>query len=287
MADASSSPPSAGSPPAKSERRSLLTTLLLLACCTPGPHAAAQAQETPVNLRLDVVAWGDDIPGLWLNRGSARQTITARSFRYSEPIPYNGPALLEIHRSDAPAPAATTVKSQDDLDHELKPLLPEPANGETQTSIDPELERRRKDQPTLVALARLPASGCRRATLLLAPAANGTFLCHVINDDPSLLTPGRLRVLNLSPHPIAFRHSAGESKQLQPRQSHIFPRKEETLIYELAYQLEDEWIVQENNILSISPTEQVQMILLRSQNQTFLSSDGSSGGFLQIVTLRR
>ena len=78
-----------------------------------------------------------------------------------------------------------------------------------------------------------------------------------------------------------------ENKELKTRGAHIFNPANNSIIYELAYKQRDEWIVQGNNILSIQPTEQVQMIILRSRNQHFLSSDGSSGGFLQIVTLRR
>jgi hypothetical protein len=59
------------------------------------------------------------------------------------------------------------------------------------------------------------------------------------------------------------------------------------LIYELAYKAGEEWKMQENNIIPVRATEQAQMMILKSGNQFFLSTDGSSGGFLQIVTLRR
>lgn len=45
--------------------------------------------------------------------------------------------------------------------------------------------------------------------------------------------------------------------------------------------------MQENNIIPVRPAEQAQMLILKSENSYFTSSDGSRGGFLQIVTLRR
>ena len=58
-------------------------------------------------------------------------------------------------------------------------------------------------------------------------------------------------------------------------------------IYQLAYKKDDGWKIQENNIIPVRANEQTQMIILRSRNQYFLSADGASGGFLQMVTLRR
>ena len=57
--------------------------------------------------------------------------------------------------------------------------------------------------------------------------------------------------------------------------------------YKLAYKLGEEWILQENNIIPVYPDEQTQLIVLKSMNQFFLSADGASGGYLQLVTLRR
>jgi hypothetical protein len=59
------------------------------------------------------------------------------------------------------------------------------------------------------------------------------------------------------------------------------------LIYELSYLQGKEWKYQENNIVRVSPEEQTQMLALRSENEFFVSSGGSIGGFLQNVVLRR
>jgi hypothetical protein len=45
--------------------------------------------------------------------------------------------------------------------------------------------------------------------------------------------------------------------------------------------------MQENNLLKVMPDEQAQMIILKSDDSYFKSSDGSRTGFLQVVTLRR
>jgi hypothetical protein len=242
-------------------------------------------------MKIDLVSWGDDIHGLSLKKGSSKGEITALGFRYSQPVSYSGPVLMEIYQTGSGATKPAEVISQDDKDHELMPLVVEEAEpkpgDEPRTPIAIELEKRRKENPGLVALAQLPGLSCRRATVLLAPAAAGTFIAYVIDDDPSKLPPGKLRVHNLSPFEINVRCNSAEAKELKTRGTHVFNAAKNQIIYELAYKKEGEWIVQENNIISIAPADQVQMIVLRSRNQYFLSADGSSGGFLQIVTLRR
>lgn len=242
-------------------------------------------------MKIDVVAWGDDIHGLAFKKGDSDGKISALAFRYSEPVAYTGPLVMEIHQTGSGSAKPAVVMTQEDKDHELMPLVVEeekPAAGEeARTPLAVELEKRRKENPTLVALAKLPGASCKRATILLAPAANGTFIAYVIDDDPSKLPPGKLRVHNLSPYEISVRCNGRENKEFKTRATHVFSAANNSVIYELAYKQKNEWVVQGNNILSIEPTDQVQMIILRSRNQYFLSSDGSSGGFLQLVTLRR
>ncbi len=287
MAANSKSSPSAGSPTVKSKHilRSICLAIL-------GHASAISAQDASVTMKIDVVAWGDDIHGLTFKKGDSNGEISALGFRYSaKPVSYTGPILMEIYQTGSGPAKPAVVLTQEDKDHELMPLIVEeekPAVGEeARTPLAVELEKRRKENPALVALAQLPGASCNRATILLAPASNGTFIAYVIDDDPSKLPPGKLRVHNLSPHEITLRCNGRENKELKTRAAHIFNPANNSIIYELAYKQKDEWIVQGNNLLSIQPTEQVQMIILRSRNQHFLSSDGSSGGFLQIVTLRR
>lgn len=154
------------------------------------------------------------------------------------------------------------------------------------TGLALELENRRKKNPTLVALAQLP-SNCRRATILLAPADNGTYLAYVIDDDPSKLPKGQVRIHNLSSFPVAIRLNNKAAKELKTRESLIFDPQNQQCVYELAYKLEEEWKMHENNFLLARPDEQTQMIILKSGNQFFKAADGSTGGFLQTVTLRR
>lgn len=243
-------------------------------------------------MQLDLVAWGDAIGGLALKAREKGRTVTAQAFRYSQPVSYRGPALLEIHKfGDGDVPPAPPPTA-DDLAHQLMPLEPEPAATPGEAGAPPkqglavELERRRKDDPSLVALARLPGAS-RRATVLLAPAGDGTYQAYVIDDDPATLPPGRLRIHNLSPLTIAMRCNGRAQKEIRTRDTFTVAAVDRQVIYELAYQVDGEWQVQENNILPVRPDEQTQLIVLRSTNQFFLSADGSPGGFLQTVVLRR
>lgn len=229
--------------------------------------ALAQTTLAQVAMRIDLVAWGESIPGLTLKDRSGTPT-TALSFRYSKSIPYNGPATMEIHQDPANRPT--------------------PAQGtpEALAELPPQLVARRKEKPTLAALVPLP-SGSRHATILLAPAASGTFQAHVIDDDPSRLPPGKLRVHNLSAHEIALRFNEETATRLKPKQSAIVSPKDGQIVYELAFELDGEWITQENNLISIADNEQAQFVVLQSNASFFAGKGGSKSGFLQSVVLRR
>ena len=266
--------------------------IIALAClCLLVAPAAAQ-QGNDVSLKIDFISWGNQIRGLALKPGSNKGTVTALSFRYSTPVAYSGPPLMEIYQTaDTAAPPAPKPTAAD-LAQESHPLLP-PVDSDTNPKAGPkqglalELEKRRKKEPTLVALAALPGGNCRRATVLLGPADSGTFIAYVIDDDPTKLPVGQVRIHNLCQFPIAMRCNGSPSKELKTRDAIIVPPKNNQLIYELAYKVDEQWEMQENNVIPVRPKEQTQMIVLKSKNSFFLSSDGSAGGFLQVVTLRR
>lgn len=67
----------------------------------------------------------------------------------------------------------------------------------------------------------------------------------------------------------------------------IIPATHEQISCDLAYRVENEWKFQEHNFMPVRAKEQTQMIIVKSNNSYFQSADGSSGGFLQVVTLRR
>jgi hypothetical protein len=272
--------------------RSNILALALLVL-PAGPLRAQQ--EGDVFMKIDVVAWGDDVKGLSFKPGPGKDGITALGFRYSTPVAYSGPVIMPIYQSASPPAVAAAPPIKLPAEGRIAP----PSTSAVEANADPatkpapkqglalELEKRRKKDPTLVALAVLPGGACRRATVLLAPAEAGTFTAYVIDDDPSKLPVGQLRIHNLSPFPIAMRCNGKPAKELSNREAILVPAIKDHLIYELAYQLDDEWIVQENNVIPVRPTEQAQMIILKSNNSFFLASDGSRSGFLQIVTLRR
>ncbi len=249
-------------------------------------------------MKIDVVAWGNEIKGLSFKPGSSKAAITALGFRYSTPVTYSGPLIMEIYQSDN-TPADNTTPGTPAVKYPAAGrIIPQKPFG-TDTSGEPatnpapkqglalELERRRMKEPSLVALAVLPGPECRRATVLLAPTDAGTYVAHVIDDDPAKLPVGQLRIHNLSSYPIAMRCNGNPGRELKNREAILVPAIREHLIYELAYKLGDEWNVQENNVIPVRSNEQTQMIILKSDHSFFLASDGSRSGFLQIITLRR
>jgi len=263
------------------------TALLILALVLP---ASAQEEGENVSLRIDFVSWGDDIQGLKLGRG---EEFTALAFRYSEPVNYSGSRILEISQTtsierDAELERMREERRKRDADVGLPtpPQAPATTAADAAQKVPPAIEAGRKKNPELVALVNLPANS-RRVTVLLAPGPSGTFLTQVIDDDPSRLPAGRVRIHNFSPHLIALRSPAQQPKQLKNRESYVAVPQDGTLIYELAYQLDGEWEIQENNLVTVPPTDQVQMVILQSDADFFTSTSGSRGGFLQTVILRR
>lgn len=197
---------------------------------------------------------------------------------------------MEIFKNGDGTAKPKPPPSAEDLKHLAKPLLPEPVepgkSAAPTNRLAAELQKRREKTANLVALAELPA-GSNRATVLLAPVGDGTFIAYVIDDDPTKLPVGKLRIHNLSPYPIAMRVDRGKIQEIAPRGSIVVPVTDEQISYDLSYKVEEEWKFQEHNFLQIFAKDQTQMVILRSANSHFLSSDGSSGGFLQAVTLRR
>lgn len=285
MAENSNWSRSAGSLPKKSNPLfSLLASYVALAL---GALAMAQEQSA-VAAKINFVAWGDAIPGLSLKSEGAGTTFQAESFTYSNSIPYRGPAIVEIFQAAGQGNANSSNTPQTpEQKPDVNPSSSSDDAAKRKSALAKELDRRREKDASLVALARIPA-GCTRATILLQSLGNGTYQAYVINDDPAQLPPGKLRIQNLSPFPISIKIASAEKPfQVQPNQQVTLPAQDGNLIYELSYLQGKEWKYQENNIVRVSPEEQTQMLVLRSENEFFVSSGGSIGGFLQNVVLRR
>lgn len=257
----------------------------LLSCGACTSSALAQAPGAPassanVSMKLDLVAWGPDIPGLTIRAGNKNNAVTAKAFTYSKSVSYSGPNVIEIYQTEGlPAEAPLRDENGKELSRRQKKALTEMA--------PPEVEKQRKDKPGLVALAVLPTNS-KRATVLLAPTKNGLFRAWVIDDDPEKLPTGKLRIHNYAPMRIAMNFNNGKiSKEFKPNESFIVSPENNRVIYELAYQQEGEWKMQENNLLSVPAAEQAQLIILRSEEDFFLSGTGSRSGYLQTVVLRR
>jgi hypothetical protein len=282
MADSSKWSPSAGSHPGK------FSSALLNCLCLFLFAGILTAQDGErVSMKIDVVAWGDEIGGLSFKSGKKEGRITARAFTYSEPIDYSGPRLLSIHQAgDGKVEETPVTSTPEDKEHQSIPLPIEEIEKVDNTPVPDLLAKRREEDPTLVSLVPLPRN-CRRATVLLAPAAAGTYRGYVINDDPNTLPLGCLRAHNLSQFTIAMQFSGGQKKEMKPGESLVVRVPKGHTVYHLAYLDGEDWLVQGNNIVPVRADEQAQLIVLKSDNQHFLSSDGAAGGFLQLVTLRR
>jgi hypothetical protein len=251
--------------------------------------ASLTAQDDPeVSVVLDLVAWGDAIGGLSLGSSTGGDEVIARAFNYSEPVRYRGPRVLEIHQTGNDRVENVPVTpTPEDEEHQSIPLAIEDREGDdAKPPMPPALAERREEEPTLAALVPLPANA-RRVTILLARAAQGTYQAYVINDDPSQLPPGKLRVHNLAPIPIAMKFDGEPRRRMNPRDAAVVDAPGGQAIYQLAYLEGEAWEIQETNIIPVRPDEQTQLIVLKSRNRFFLSADGASGGFLQTVALRR
>ncbi len=269
----------------KIHSRSLLSLFIIVVGV---PLALAQTPPSPtsipitpaplpgsvnVSMKLDLVSWAETIRGLQITSGGKGANCNARAFQYSKPIAYSGSNILEIRQNSQATPVGMSeVKIPVSATDPKVPLT--------------ELERRRIKDPSIVALALLPASSTR-ATILLSPASGGTYSTFVIDDDPTKLPLGKLRIHNYCNFPIAVRYNLKETKELKPKEATIVQATNSAVFYELFYWSEGQWIKQESDVAKVEPTEQVQMVVLKSEASFFTSSDGSRGGFVQTVILRR
>lgn len=246
--------------------------------------AFSQSDNTPhVSMKVDLVSWGNDIVGLYLNAGGKSNEVTAKAFRYTQAVSYNGSQIVEISKNPA------TKDPADEIPRDIPKGLEPPKEAVAPINpadLPPEILARRKDNPNLVALATLPLNSTR-ATILLAPAKGGTFQTYVIDDDPSKLPLGQLRIHNYCPFPIAIKCNGSKPIQMKTKDAFIVPPKDKQVVYELAYEKDGKWVQQENNLVPLRPQEQAQLIILRSNADFFRSSSGGRSGFLQTVVLRR
>lgn len=255
-------------------------------------NASAQ-DEAQVRAKIDLIAWGNKIPGLTLKNPSG-ETSAAFSFEYNKSLTYVGPQILAIYQLETKE-EQPPIEDDDDYNdgYEEEPAPPQPAEDlvDIKNIKDPlikSLFERKIKEPNLVSLVKLPTNS-RHLTILLAPASGGTFLPYVIDDDPSKLPFGKLRVHNLTNIPILLEQLNGPQRcELRANEKFLLNADDANkFTYKLSYKKGDRWKAQQNNILRIPANSQNQFIVLQSNNQYFRSSDGSKGGFLQVVLLKR
>ena len=255
---------------------------------------SAQDSES-VQAKVNLVAWGPKISGLVLKNPSG-DAVEALPFSYNKSISYSGPSLLAIYKVEVQEdkPVSDEVDDGEDGIQE-EPLEASPS--ESEKSIDLEkvknpyvklLFERREEEPELVSLVPLP-SNSKNVTILLAPAAQGTFQPHVIDDDPRKLPKGKLRVHNLTPFPIRVEEIRGQQRcELEPKKQFLFrPNKNNLFTYRISYKKGSKWQVEKSSQIWIRAEEQLQLVILKSEDQFFTSADGTRLGFLQFATLRR
>ena len=267
-----------------------LRPVIIATCLLNVPLLFAQGKRaSQVVTRVDLVSMSETIPGLYLGKKKSK-SVRALAFRYEKTLRYKGGRLIEISQISSNTQPEEDL-TDEDKDHELKPLtrkqLPK-SKIKPNDKFTKAIAKRRKKKPNLVALARVPA-GARHITILLTPADNNTYVTTVINDDPTKLPYGKMRVHNFCKHPISLRFKNRKKPSIiTPRKSiQISPAANKTCRYLLAYPKNKKWKIQESNIINIPPDEQVQMVILRSKSSFFVSGSGSRGGRLQVAVLRR
>jgi hypothetical protein len=271
---------------------------LLLPSAVPFLAAQDKGDVPQVSLTIDFVAWGEDLHGLEVRTGKDGKPVSALAFRYSEPYKYTGPQILTLAFGEIPAAVAKQLDMEwesrrrrmiadglDDPGSRPQSAMP-PEDAENPEEIPEILAQARIESPDLAAVVKLPANS-KRVTILLAPGPQRSLIPRFFDDDPSRHPAGTVRLHNLSAHPISMRTPAGLSAELAPGKSLNAAARGGKFTYELSYQKDGKWKVQENNLVTVRPTERLHMIVLRSKVSFFSSSDGSRGGFMQSTFLRR
>lgn len=258
-------------------------------------HAQERDKSITVSMRIDFVSWGKDLSGLEVREGKSGSPVSALAFRYSKSLEYKGSQFFALtfgEISDEESKNIAEALEEWRNSEEAEGDVLEDAKFLTKTGLEAEqgeipkaLAQARKKAPKLAVLVKLPATS-DRVTILLAPGPDHSLISHVLDDNPDQQPLGMVRVHNFSPHPISLT-SAGKTEILQPGKNFLAPTPDKSFAYELAYQIDGAWKIQENNLVSVSPNEQMRMLVLRSGSSFFSSSDGSRGGFMQTALLRR
>jgi hypothetical protein len=278
-------------------KRRFLPAVSLLLCISPmlllAPRLHAQDAAASVQASIDFVSWGEDLKGVEVGEANKHVPATALAFRYSEPVRYHGPQVISIYwdPSKTPAPPPPPKEFNGIPIPQTKPApgttTPAADSSADGGKIPDEIVKRRVKEPTLAAIVPLIA-GASQMTVLLAPGPQNTFKCYVFDDEPTRFPWGKIRLHNYSSNPIGLSLNKGKMVALKYQESMIAPATPDgSVTYELAYPKDGKWKFQENNILHVNPDEQIHFLVLESDSSFFRSSDGSRGGHLQTVTLRR
>ena len=266
--------------------------LLVLNSCLFSLLAFASAQEQQVRLKVDLVSWGSPASGLTL-KSLKGKTTKAESFTYNETLTYSGPQVLSIYQVEVEEPDEEEEENEGGDESPARPIAPpEPSKpvdlDKIKSPLVKRLFERRKKEPELVCLVSLP-SDSRHVTILLAPSLQGTFKPYVIDDDPNKLPEGKLRIHNLTGFPVGIEQINGKQKApIAPNKHFLFdPDDGDRFKYKISYMKGKEWKKVTDNVIRVPAEQQTQLVVLQSNNDFFVNTDGGRQGFFQYTLLQR
>ena len=101
--------------------KSLLVFVFSLLSVSP---VLAQKGGGQVKMKINLVAWGNDVSGLTLKKPSGETTV-ARAFTYNETLNYSGPQVLSIYKIESERPVVGEGEEEEE-----GYVAPEPAASE-------------------------------------------------------------------------------------------------------------------------------------------------------------
>lgn len=253
------------------------------------PLAGQSNKEKNVRVKVDLVSLGENISGLYLGKSQGKK-VSALAFRYSQTIKYNGDRVIQISKGSESAIVNDVAISKEDKEDTSQPFIRRRSANIKPDESDKyqlQIEELREKNPSLVALATVPA-GSRHVTILLTAAMNDTYRTLVFDDDPRSMAYGNMRIHNFCDHSIGMKFVGGKPAVIKAKSSYLVKPGAGNLVkYLLSYPKKDKWKAQESNLMRVTPDQQVRMIVLNSKSSFFQSSSGTRGGHLQVAFLTR
>lgn len=209
-------------------------------------HAATGATTQPeVTVTFSVVAVETALPELTVRRGRETATITAAPFERSNPITYQGPALLEFYGP----------KKGD-------PKLPAPILGSVV----------------------LPQNA-RKLTLLAYTAPDQSIRFWVVKEDEADLPPNHARLINFTAEPLTVNYDNTKVITIASLGAENIPADHRRVVLKVAAFRNEQWQIVLNNMVGIPEAASAVIIFLNSESKYFRSNDYEQPNPLQMFVL--